>query len=74
MSKIHEMNPYSWIRPLLFRMDAEQVHHWTIKLLQKGLVPHFSNDTDPSLHVKVCGLDFPNPIGLAAVSINRLKL
>ena len=66
MIKIHEMNPYSWIRPLLFRLDAEQAHHWTIMLLKKGLTPRFKNDIDPSLHVKLCGLTFPNPIGLAA--------
>lgn len=59
-------NPYSLIRPFFFMMDAERAHHLGIALLKKGIAPRFKNDTDPLLHVRLYGLDFPNPIGLAA--------
>ncbi len=63
---LQNFNPYQLVRPLLFLIDPEKAHHLTITLLQKGLMPHVKNDTDPALHVKLCGLDFPNPVGLAA--------
>jgi dihydroorotate dehydrogenase len=60
-----------FVRPLLFSLDAETAHHLTIELLQKA--SHF----DPALRVlrsfqptskpkTLFGLNFPNPIGLAA--------
>ena len=59
------------VRPILFSLDAETAHHLTIELLQKA--SHF----DPTLRVlksfqpsskpkTLFGLNFPNPIGLAA--------
>ena len=59
-------NPYTLVRPLLFKLDAEKAHHLTIALLKKGIGPRFSNDSNPSLKVTLCGLNFANPIGLAA--------
>jgi dihydroorotate dehydrogenase len=59
-------NPYNLLRPFLFMMDAERTHHLSIALLKKGLGPRFKNDADPALGVRLYGLDFPNPIGLAA--------
>jgi dihydroorotate dehydrogenase len=53
-------------RPVLSGLDPEFAHSLTIKAL--GLVnktPSLVGD-DPRLRVKVLGLDFPNPIGLAA--------
>jgi dihydroorotate dehydrogenase len=60
-----------FVRPLLFSLDAETAHHLTIALLQRA--SHF----DPALRVlrslqpspkpkTLFGLNFPNPIGLAA--------
>ena len=60
-----------FVRPLLFSLDAETTHHLTIELLQRA--SHF----DPALRVlrslqpsskpkSLFGLNFPNPIGLAA--------
>src|SRR5215217_1962871 len=59
------------VRPLLFSVDAEAAHHFTIALLR--CASHF----DPALRVlrrfrpqskpkTLFGLNFPNPIGLAA--------
>jgi dihydroorotate dehydrogenase len=57
---------YRLIRPFLFEMDPEDAHAFTIKMMHKGLIPRFKNDIDPILHTRVCGIDFPNPVGLAA--------
>src|SRR5881392_2415919 len=59
------------VRPLLFSLDAENAHHLTLEMLRGA--SHF----DLALHVLRCfqpppkpktlfGLNFPNPVGLAA--------
>ncbi len=57
---------YPLLRQLLFQLDAETAHHFAITCLKKGLGPHVRNDSHPLLRTNVCGLDFPNPVGLAA--------
>src|SRR5438128_6272023 len=59
------------VRPLLFSLDAEAAHHFTIALL--GSASHFGlalralrSFQPPSKPKTVFGLNFPNPIGLAA--------
>ena len=63
------MTPYELIRPLLFRLDPETAHNLTIIALKRlqplGLVRPFLPAV-PALPVRVMGLDFPNPVGLAA--------
>lgn len=61
----NKLSLYGLLRPLLFRLDPEDAHKLTIALLKTGLGPRGRFD-DPLLHTKVCGLGFPNPIGLAA--------
>jgi dihydroorotate dehydrogenase len=56
---------YPLVRPLAFALDAERAHRLTIgalKLLPGGMPAA----ADPALAVRVAGLDFPNPVGLAA--------
>jgi dihydroorotate dehydrogenase len=56
---------YPLVRPLFFALDAERAHRLTIRALRAvpvGLPP----PTDPMLAIEVAGLDFPNPVGLAA--------
>jgi dihydroorotate dehydrogenase len=56
---------YPLVRPLAFALDAERAHRLTInvlKLVPAGLPP----EEDPHLAIRVAGLDFPNPVGLAA--------
>ena len=52
-------------RPLLFRLDPERAHEWVISALRTFRVPQARPD-DPRLAVFAFGLDFPNPLGLAA--------
>jgi dihydroorotate dehydrogenase len=59
------MTPFTLIRPLLFRIEAERAHRLTIALL-KSLNRSTAPSADPILASRVAGLDFPTPIGLAA--------
>ncbi len=61
---------YGLARPLLFAMDPERAHEFTLHNLQRAhdlgatrLCASAPLNTDP---VRVMGLDFPNPVGLAA--------
>ena len=56
---------YPLLRPLAFALDAERAHRLTIRTL-KLLPGEGPPNRDPHLAVRVAGLDFPNPIGLAA--------
>ena len=56
---------YPLFRPLAFALDAERAHRWTIRALE-ALPAGRPAETDPRLAVSVAGLDFPNPVGLAA--------
>jgi dihydroorotate dehydrogenase len=60
---------YGVIRNLLFRLPAEQAHNVALNGLdlahRLGVLSAFSPKID-SLPVNVMGLDFPNPVGLAA--------
>jgi dihydroorotate dehydrogenase len=59
------MLPYSLLRPFLFSLDAETAHEFTLSSLKRfgGLMPACSIKGRP---VQVMGIDFPNPVGLAA--------
>lgn len=52
--------------PLLFRFDPETAHGLTIRALKTGLVPAARGTAHASLRSRVWGLDFANPVGLAA--------
>ena len=67
------MNFYPLAKPLLFSMDPEEAHHFTINNLQlAGKFPFLlqliagGKLEHPSLHRTCFGIDFPNPVGLAA--------
>jgi len=59
-------------RPLLFRLDAERAHGLALGLarrwsaLASGRLKHGDISRDPALRVAAMGLEFPNPVGLAA--------
>ena len=52
-------------RPILMSLEPEQAHGLTLAGLKTGLFPK-ACAAAPSLATTVCGLDFPNPIGIAA--------
>lgn len=62
------------ILPILFRFDAEAVHHFATSVLKitlaipgmRWLARRLYTIDDPRLHRTVFGIDFPNPVGMAA--------
>jgi len=52
-------------RPLLHALDPEDAHRLAVKMLQIAPLPRAPRD-DPRLGVRAFGLNFPNPIGMAA--------
>ena len=54
---------YSLARPLLFSLDPETAHEVTLRLAEAA---RFFSGPVPKAPVRVMGLDFPNPVGLAA--------
>ena len=63
------MNLYPLLRPLLFRLDPESAHNLTLTGLRHlhavGLLKPFLPAVAAASR-RVMGLDFPNPLGLAA--------
>jgi len=57
---------YRFARPALFALDPEDAHEATIKALERGLHPRQLGSDDPLLRQTVIGLDFSNPLGIAA--------
>lgn len=63
------MNTYALLKPLLFQLDAETAHDYTLKSLnfaeKSGLLKYY-----PAAPIcqprQVMGITFPNPVGLAA--------
>jgi dihydroorotate dehydrogenase len=51
---------------LLHALDPERAHELAIKSLELGLYPRASAPDDPRLAQQVWGLDFGNPLGMAA--------
>jgi dihydroorotate dehydrogenase len=52
-------------RPLLYALDPEDAHRLAIRMLQLAPLPPVGPD-DSRLATRVFGLNFPNPVGLAA--------
>ena len=55
---------YSLIRPLLFRLDAETAHGLALAALK--LMPRPPATASGPMAIRVAGIDFPNPLGMAA--------
>lgn len=60
---------YTLLRPLLFSLDAESAHHLTLESLQiaarTGVLRPCLSRVNP-MPCRVMGIEFPNPVGLAA--------
>ena len=63
------IDSYPLLRPWLFSLDPEQAHNITLSNLDRsqrwGLLRHLSDQPAPDPR-KLCGITFPNPVGLAA--------
>ena len=66
MSLVHTLYPV--LRPLLFKLDAETAHEWTVRMMRFGNALGLldAKINNPSSPVEVLGLKFPNHVGLAA--------
>ncbi len=60
------MLPYGLIKPLLFQINPEQAHALAIRSLKWGLAGKYPSPENPALKTRILGLDFDNPVGLAA--------
>ena len=56
---------YELARPVLFALSGEQSHDLTLAMLRRG-AGHLWPGCVPAKPVSVMGIDFPNPVGLAA--------
>src|SRR6478736_8486158 len=62
------------IRPILFSLDPEKIHHFTFSFLKivgaiplvKSLLRVFYSFDHPKLERELFGIKFKNPVGLAA--------
>lgn len=63
-------NQYQFVRNQLFRFDAEDVHHFSMRYLRMmenfGVLKYLAGKTPASKPVECMGLSFPNAVGLAA--------
>src|SRR5690606_19502364 len=74
LPKIQKMMYKFLIRPVLFKFDPEDVHHFSfsfLKFIQRiPFVAHLFRSLyvvkSPALEREVLGIKFPNPVGLAA--------
>ncbi|HEX7341184.1 MAG TPA: quinone-dependent dihydroorotate dehydrogenase, partial [Rhodanobacteraceae bacterium] len=60
---------YDTLRPALFKLDAETAHHLTLYGLgvaQRSGFAHLIAAPPADLPTRAFGIDFPNPVGLAA--------
>jgi dihydroorotate dehydrogenase len=59
---------YELARPLLFRLDGETAHDVALRALDAAHALHLTRRSQPlpGRRVHCMGLDFPNPVGLAA--------
>ncbi len=57
---------YRFARPALFALSPEEAHEATLRALECGLHPRSLGADDRVLSQSVFGLEFPNPVGIAA--------
>ena len=59
------MRIYPFIRPIAFALEAETAHRLTVKTLRL-MPPRRPPNLPTSLKIRVAGIEFPTPVGLAA--------
>jgi len=56
----------TFARPLLFALPAEFTHRLAVRSAAYGLAPNYPTDRHARLKSSLWGIEFPNPIGMAA--------
>jgi dihydroorotate dehydrogenase len=64
--KIEYMDYYKIIKPFLYKFSPEVAHNLAIFVLKHNLLPVASGANHDNLQTRVMGLNFLNPLGLAA--------
>lgn len=54
------------LRPAIFKLGPESAHSMSIAALKSGALPGSPNNRYSSLSTQLLGLNFPNPVGMAA--------
>lgn len=54
------------LKPLLFQLPAERAHRLALQAISRGMIPSQRAIDHPALRMQVGGLNFRNPVGLAA--------
>ena len=60
---------YSLLRPIVFQMDAERAHHFTLNMIRRLDKLGLTSLVKPRIKCQptsLMGIEFPNPVGLAA--------
>jgi dihydroorotate dehydrogenase len=57
---------YTVVRQLLFALEPETAHRLSIAAMNSGTLPRLPTAPDPRLAVETAGLQFANPVGMAA--------
>ena len=57
---------YEFLKPALWRLDAERAHGLALSALAMGFWPGGGASPRQALMVRLAGINFPNPVGLAA--------
>ncbi|WP_072396480.1 quinone-dependent dihydroorotate dehydrogenase [Hyphomicrobium sp. CS1GBMeth3] len=53
-------------QPFLLVLDPERAHELTLRALELGAYPRCAGEPDSALRATIWGLNFPNPVGIAA--------
>ena len=59
-------------RPMLFVLPPEDAHELTLRSLELGAYPRCAGPDESELAVRLWGLDFPNPLGIAYNAIRPI--
>ncbi|MBZ0218513.1 MAG: quinone-dependent dihydroorotate dehydrogenase [Fimbriimonadaceae bacterium] len=57
---------YTLAKPFIMALDPERAHELSLQVLKSGVHPVQTRPDPPSLAISLWGLDFRNPIGMAA--------
>lgn len=57
---------FSFLRPIIHLIPPEPAHFLTIQALRLGVIPPMPPLADSRLQTQLAGLQFPNPVGMAA--------